>query len=94
MRVVAISVDAVEKSKALAADLGLSFPLLSDPNLAVIRAYGVADESNEIAWPAVFLIDRDRTIKWRSAAIAVGTRPSASDIIKAADDYLGRVEPR
>ena len=80
-----ISVDAVAKSQDLARDLGLTFPLLSDPDLAVIRSYGVADESNEIAWPAEFLIDPDGSIRWRATAQAVSTRPKASDVLAAFD---------
>lgn len=82
---VGISVDPIEKSKDLAQSLGLTFPLLSDPDLAVIRAYGVADESNEIAWPSEFIVDRDGTIRWRATAQSVGTRPSAADVLRAYD---------
>jgi peroxiredoxin len=85
--VVGISVDTVAKSKDLAQSLGLSFPLLSDPDLAVIRAYGVADESNEIAWPSEFLVDRDGTIRWRATAESVGTRPSVADVLRAYDAH-------
>lgn len=84
---VGISVDAVAKSKDLAQGLGLSFPLLSDPDLGVIRAYGVADESNEIAWPSEFIVDRDGTIRWRATAQSVGTRPSAADVLRAYDAH-------
>ena len=85
IRLVAISVDAVDKSQELAKDHGLRFPLLSDPDLAVIRSYGVADESNGIAWPAEFLVDRGGRIRWRASAQAVGTRPSATDVLRAFD---------
>jgi peroxiredoxin len=85
IRVVGISVDPVEKSRDLAKDLGLGFPLLSDPEMKVIRAYGVADESNDIAWPAEFLLDAGGRIRWRVTAISVGTRPSAADVLRAFD---------
>ena len=85
IRVVAISVDSVDKSKDLAKDLGLAFPLLSDPDLKVIRAYGVADESNGIAWPAEVLVDPGGAIRWRATARSVSQRPSASDVLRAFD---------
>ncbi len=85
LRVMAISVDPTEKSRALAADKKLEFPLLSDPDLATIRAYGVADESNGIAWPSEFLVDQDGRIRWRATAQAVSTRPSAADVLRAFD---------
>jgi peroxiredoxin len=85
IRVVAISVDSVAKSQELAKDLRLSFPLLSDPDMTAIRAYGVADESNGIAWPAEFLVDRGGRIRWRATAQSVGKRPSTTEILQAFD---------
>ncbi len=82
---VGISVDPLEDSRGLAKDLGLSFPLLSDPDLAVIRAYGVADESNGIAWPSEVLVDPGGVIRWRQGARSVGTRPSVADVLRAFD---------
>jgi alkyl hydroperoxide reductase subunit AhpC len=79
----------------MADDHGLKFPLLSDPDLAVIRAYGVADEGNGIAWPADFLIDSagpsggsagPGVIRWRATAESVGTRTSANDVLRAFDE--------
>jgi peroxiredoxin len=71
---------------ALAHDHGLTFPLLSDPDLVVTRAYGVADEGNGIPWPAEFLIDSPGVIRWRATAESVGTRPSANDVLRAFDE--------
>jgi peroxiredoxin len=85
IRVVAISVDPVDKSQGFARDLGLSFALLSDPEMKAIRAYGVADESNGIAWPAEFLIEKGGRIVWRGTAKAVAERPSTTDVLSAWD---------
>jgi peroxiredoxin len=85
IRVVGISVDPLEDSRALAKNLVLSFALLSDPDLVVIRAYGVADEGNGIAWPSEFLLDPGGAIRWRQGAQSVGTRPSATDVLRAFD---------
>ncbi len=65
---VALSVDAPERSRALAAQLGLSFPLLCDTSREVVRAFGVynAKEKGGIAYPATFVLDRDRTVRFRS----------------------------
>ena len=82
---VAISVDEVETSKDLAKKLGLAFPLASDPDLRVIRAYGVADESNGIAWPAEFLVDSTGAIRWRTPAKSVDERAPAREVIEAFD---------
>ena len=80
-----ISVDELDDSRDLVKKLGLGFALLSDPELHAIRAYGVADESNGIAWPSEFLVDRGGNIRWRATAQAVGKRPSASDVLGAFD---------
>jgi peroxiredoxin len=85
VRVAAISVDSVDKSKELAKDLGLGFALLSDPDMKVIRAYGVADEGNGIAWPAEFLVGRDGHVLWRATAQSVSVRPSTADVLRAID---------
>ncbi len=87
----AISVDPVDTSTALAHELGLAFPLLSDPELTVIRAYGVADEGNGIAWPSLFLIERGERadqggrVRWRSTATSVSVRPTVADVLAAFD---------
>jgi peroxiredoxin len=82
---VGISVDELDDSRELVTKLGLGFPLLSDPDLRAIHAYGVADESNGIAWPSEFLVDRGGRIRWRATAQAVGKRPSADDVLHAFD---------
>jgi peroxiredoxin len=85
IRIVAVSVDDLDDSRDLVKKLGLTFALLSDPELRAIRAYGVADESNGIAWPAEFLVDRGGAIRWRATAQAVAKRPSANDVLRAFD---------
>ena len=85
IRIVAISVDPVAKSQELAKDRGLTFPLLSDPDMTVIREYGVADEGNGIAWPAEFLIDKGGRIRWRATARSVTVRPTSADVLRAFD---------
>jgi peroxiredoxin len=79
----AISVDSVERNRALADELGLDFPILADPDRAVIRAYGVDDPENRIAWPAIFVIGRDGTIVDRDLAVDYRVRPQVAAIIEA-----------
>ena len=65
---VALSVDAPERSEALRAELGLRFPILSDASRAVVRAWDLYNpkEMGGIAFPAVFVIGPDRHVRWRS----------------------------
>ena len=66
--VVALSVDEAQRSRALGLQLHLPFPLLCDPAREVVRAYGLfnAKENGGIAYPATFVLDRDRTVRFRS----------------------------
>ena len=80
---VAIAVDPADQARALAARLGLSFPLLSDPTREVVRAFGVEDAENAIAWPAIFIIARDGTVTWRAPAETYKLRPLPEAILEA-----------
>ncbi len=55
-------------SRALAAQLGLPFPLLCDPGREVVQAYHLynAKENGGIAYPATLVLDRDRRVRFRS----------------------------
>src|SRR5262249_53018829 len=57
--VVAISSDCLESHAEFACRLGIPFPLASDPDLAVARAFGVANEESGRADRAVFVAGRD-----------------------------------
>jgi len=81
---VAVSVDPASDSSKLAADLGLHFPLLSDPDLRVASAYGVAMKGRDIAVPSVFVVRRDRTIAWKKIGEDMADRPSASEVLEQA----------
>ena len=64
----ALSVDAPAQSQALRTQLGLEFPILCDTEHNVARAWDLynARERGGIAIPAVFVIERDRRIAYRS----------------------------
>lgn len=64
----ALSVDTPERSRALVEQLHLPYPLLCDPGREVVQAYGVfnREENGGIAYPTTFVLDRDRTVRFRS----------------------------
>jgi peroxiredoxin Q/BCP len=62
--ILAISVDSTEKSRNLADNLKLSFPVLSDVDHKVIDAYGIYDADNKISKPAVFIVDKQGIVRW------------------------------
>jgi peroxiredoxin len=76
-------VDPPDRSKALAEKLGVKYPLLSDPKREVIRSYGVEDVENGIAWPAIFIVGRDGTVRWRSLAETFKERPTSEVVLRA-----------
>lgn len=76
-----IVVDEVGVNERLRERLSLDFPLLSDPDLTAIRAYGVNDVGNDIALPATVVVKQDGTVQW----VYVGERPSDRPLL---DDVL------
>jgi peroxiredoxin len=78
-------VDPPDRSRALAEKLGVKYPLLSDPKREVTRAYGVEDQENGIAWPAIFIVGRDGNVRWRSLAETFKVRPASEVVLEALD---------
>lgn len=81
---VAISADGPEDSAAFAAEDGITVPLLSDPELRVISAYGVAMEGEDIAVPATFIIRPDGTIYWSHIGETMADRPDSAGLLDLA----------
>ena len=78
----AISADSPAQVRRLAKKLKIPFPLLSDPKLLTIRAYGVREKGRRIAVPSVFVIRKDGTIYWRHVGSRIWDRPSIDTILK------------
>ncbi len=87
--VVALSVDDRTRSEAMARELELPFAVLCDPRREVVERWGLLNraEKGGIAFPATFVIDRDRKVRFRSLE-NVGRRVSARDVLA----YLRRLE--
>lgn len=68
--IIAVSVDPTDKLLEISDAYDLEYRLLSDPDLALIEAFGVRDATggitgDAIARPATFVLDREGTIVWR-----------------------------
>jgi len=63
--VLGVSIDTPEAAARLARDLGLPFPILSDPRMEVIRAYRMKGEGMEMADMGYVIIDRKGNIRAR-----------------------------
>lgn len=81
----AISVDPIPTSQALQRRLGLTFPLGSDPELRVIRSFGVAMADQPISLPATFVLARGTgAIALRYVGETPFDRPRIDAILRAA----------
>jgi peroxiredoxin len=86
---VAISVDAPEVSRNLAAKAGYTFPILSDPNAEVIRRYDLlhknaSPDRSDISRPAEFLVDSSGTVRWTNFTEDIRIRARADEMLAAA----------
>ena len=65
----------------------LEFPLLSDPDHAVIARYGLLNqddpEDRPIPHATTFVIDRDGVVRWKFIEIDYRIRPTNDDILAA-----------
>ena len=86
--ILAVSVDSTALSAGFAHKLGITFPLLSDPDLKVISRYGLRNpEVDELALHSVYLLGRDRRVLYRKVALA---RPLSKELLDALDYTSGR----
>ncbi len=62
--VLAVSADGEDSAAKTKGERGLSFQVVPDPDHKVIKAFGVSNISRKgIAWPAVYVVAKDGTIK-------------------------------
>jgi peroxiredoxin len=85
--VVAVSVDAANKSETLRLHLSLPFPILCDTERRVVLNWGIfnAGERGGIAKPAVFIIDPGRVVRF-AAVDGVVRRVPAARIVSVLHD--------
>ena len=87
---VAISVDDTARAEPVRQELGIEFPLLCDTRREVVKAYGLfnARENGGIAFPASFVIDRERVVRFR-ALEDVASRVNVEQLLELVRE-LGR----
>jgi peroxiredoxin len=84
---VGVSADELDQPPKLKKRLELGFDLAADPDRVAINAFGVLDEENEIAWPALFVID-DGRILYRWIAKDKNKRKEAAEILDDIEEAL------
>ena len=81
VRPVVISIDPPDVSRALSREAGYTFTFLSDPSLAVIRRYDVANGAE--ARPAEFLLDSTGIVRWRNLTTSMFVRARPEQMLEA-----------
>lgn len=81
-QVAALSVDDPTRAEAMHAELQLNFPVLCDSQREVITAWGLLNsgEKGGIAYPAVFVIDPERKVRYRSLD-RTASRVSTAEVV-------------
>lgn len=88
MTVVVVSVDTPEVSLPWVKKKGFTFPMVSDPELDVIRKWGLENtDVGNLALHAVFILDRDGEIFYRKVA---KRRPYSPEFLAAIDYHFER----
>lgn len=89
----AVSRDEPSIHARLEADLGLPFPLLSDPELKLVKALGMVHEKagpggTDIARPGTFVIDREGRVTALFVSTRVRERVDPRDVLEAVKTVL------
>lgn len=89
----AVSADSQEEAAALAKRLHLTYPLVSDPELRLIRAFGVEMQGREIAIPSTFVLaPQGGRIVWRYIGETMFDRSDLRAILQAVERAVERAQ--
>jgi peroxiredoxin len=93
--VIAVSVDTPEQADPMRRELHLPFPILCDTERRVLRDWDIYNprEHKGIPVPSVFLIDRDRTVRYVSID-GIAMRIPASEIAQLLESGSNAVPVR
>jgi peroxiredoxin len=83
--VVAVVVDPVQQNAEVVNQLGLSYRVLSDPEMQVIDAYDLrhpdGGPSGTVARSATFVLDKNGVVRWRDLTDNFRLRPKPEDVV-------------
>jgi peroxiredoxin Q/BCP len=89
IQIAAISNDEKEPLAEMQRELGLPFPLLSDPEEKVIKRYGLlhagGKQGQDIARPAELLLDGQGVIRWVMFTDNLRVRTRPETVLEAAE---------
>ena len=85
--IIAITPEPIEMAAKFKTETQAPFTILSDPDLAVIRAFGIFHEDEPkgrmLPYPATYLIARDGTVLWRHIGRETRDRPKPHEMLAA-----------
>lgn len=90
-KVFGVSTDPLDVNTKFHKELGLTFPLLSDTDNAVSKAYGILNEKMKIAMRATFVVDKKGVITYIEEG---GSAISTEGAIKACSVFAGKMKEK
>jgi peroxiredoxin Q/BCP len=72
--VLALTMDTPEQASKLAQDLSLAFPVLSDPNMGIVREYGMYGKQMRMPEMGYTVIDKQGRIRTQKRSIVSSVR--------------------
>ena len=86
VELVSISTDGRPDALRMMALSAAKFPVLTDPDGATARSYGVFDLLGDgVATPATFIVRKDRSISWYRVGVDIVDRATVEEIMAALD---------
>ena len=70
------------ESQQTAAEMKLTYPVLSDASRATIAAWGVLNPQEGISRPAMFIVNKQGKIVWKYVGTDASDRPSMATVLK------------
>ena len=84
IEVMSVSTDD-EGSAGVASRVGLTYPVLFNPEHDVIEQYGVYDlHGDGFAAHSIFIVDRDGVLRWEYVSRSTYDVPSTADVVERA----------
>jgi peroxiredoxin len=80
--IIGISSDPPSTVRGTAKGWRLSFPLLPDPGMKIIRRYGVYNPETRLARPTTAIVDRAGKVRWIYRGRTYVDRPPAELVLK------------
>jgi mycoredoxin-dependent peroxiredoxin len=79
---IAVSADPPASGQKVAAELNLSYPILSDVYRNFIKQYGVLHPTEGIARPSMFIVNKEGKIVWKYVGTDATDRPPINTVLQ------------